>query len=106
MVGKSLDTCQLPEVVRASFQASRSEEHTSELQSHVNLVCRLLLEKKNNLGWPAFGPYYAIIATASSVTVPGAIKLLSSDGGRMIIQIRLRKQQLIVVTVDSLYFSV
>src|SRR5690242_21059058 len=26
--------------------ALRSEEHTSELQSHVNLVCRLLLEKK------------------------------------------------------------
>src|SRR5690242_21394957 len=26
--------------------AARSEEHTSELQSHVNLVCRLLLEKK------------------------------------------------------------
>src|SRR5690242_20950687 len=31
-----------------SFSLSRrSEEHTSELQSHVNLVCRLLLEKKN-----------------------------------------------------------
>src|SRR5438477_7856479 len=28
--------------------ALRSEEHTSELQSHVNLVCRLLLEKKKN----------------------------------------------------------
>src|SRR4051812_50008712 len=27
-------------------QHLRSEEHTSELQSHVNLVCRLLLEKK------------------------------------------------------------
>src|SRR5467141_4736199 len=26
--------------------AARSEEHTSELQSHLNLVCRLLLEKK------------------------------------------------------------
>src|SRR5437773_6840925 len=26
----------------------RSEEHTSELQSHHDLVCRLLLEKKNN----------------------------------------------------------
>src|SRR5438477_9428872 len=26
----------------------RSEEHTSELQSHVNLVCRLLLEKKKD----------------------------------------------------------
>src|SRR5690242_21054890 len=34
-----------------SFQSHsglRSEEHTSELQSHVNLVCRLLLEKKKS----------------------------------------------------------
>src|SRR5260370_22354855 len=30
------------------FRAGRSEEHTSELQSHLNLVCRLLLEKKKN----------------------------------------------------------
>src|SRR5260370_39013158 len=28
---------------------TRSEEHTSELQSHLNLVCRLLLEKKNDI---------------------------------------------------------
>src|SRR5260370_24784637 len=27
----------------------RSEEHTSELQSHLNLVCRLLLEKKKKM---------------------------------------------------------
>src|SRR5690348_17746818 len=31
----------------AVFSARRSEEHTSELQSPVHLVCRLLLEKKN-----------------------------------------------------------
>src|SRR5260370_40445445 len=31
---------------RPLVPASRSEEHTSELQSHLNLVCRLLLEKK------------------------------------------------------------
>src|SRR5882762_11828251 len=30
----------------SSSPAPRSEEHTSELQSHLNLVCRLLLEKK------------------------------------------------------------
>src|SRR3989475_1639434 len=30
----------------AASQAGRSEEHTSELQSQSNLVCRLLLEKK------------------------------------------------------------
>src|SRR5256886_8694372 len=29
------------------FKSRRSEEHTSELQSQSNLVCRLLLEKKN-----------------------------------------------------------
>src|SRR5260370_27909925 len=28
---------------------ARSEEHTSELQSHLNLVCRLLLEKKKSI---------------------------------------------------------
>src|SRR5690242_20815039 len=29
----------------------RSEEHTSELQSHVNLVCRVLLGKEKSPGW-------------------------------------------------------
>src|SRR5260370_2889954 len=40
-VGHQLD-------VRTHFarELDRSEEHTSELQSHLNLVCRLLLEKK------------------------------------------------------------
>src|SRR5438034_5515121 len=33
---------------RRSSPAHRSEEHTSELQSHSDLVCRLLLEKKKN----------------------------------------------------------
>src|SRR5207302_10675152 len=32
----------------AAEQSKRSEEHTSELQSRENLVCRLLLEKKKN----------------------------------------------------------
>src|SRR5260370_10431253 len=31
----------------ARFPILRSEEHTSELQSHLNLVCRLLLEQKS-----------------------------------------------------------
>src|SRR5260370_18335440 len=33
-------------------ETERSEEHTSELQSHLNLVCRLLLEKKKMLQVP------------------------------------------------------
>src|SRR5260370_4354454 len=32
--------------VQSGRHAARSEEHTSELQSHLNLVCRLLLENK------------------------------------------------------------
>src|SRR5260370_21548088 len=37
----------VPEEAKSPGPA-RSEEHTSELQSHLNLVCRLLLEKKND----------------------------------------------------------
>src|SRR5260370_41312656 len=41
----------IPKTAMAFYEAvrtddMRSEEHTSELQSHLNLVCRLLLEKK------------------------------------------------------------
>src|SRR5260370_38403339 len=49
---RRLSTCCDTDAAPASRQlatangAPRSEEHTSELQSHLNLVCRLLLEKK------------------------------------------------------------
>src|SRR5256885_3360688 len=38
--------CRLPQQLSAPLPNIRSEEHTSELQSPCNLVCRLLLEKK------------------------------------------------------------
>src|SRR5690348_11802088 len=37
---------------RLPAQNRRSEEHTSELQSPVQIVCRLLLEKKKPVSWP------------------------------------------------------
>src|SRR5438477_7074967 len=46
----------------------RSEEHTSELQSHVNLVCRLLLEKKKLLSRGSI---------CSAVTICGYMLLLT-----------------------------
>src|SRR2546428_9376615 len=39
--------------VYAGARLGRSEEHTSELQSRSDLVCRLLLEKKNSIAAPA-----------------------------------------------------
>src|SRR5687768_17974897 len=42
------DVMQKPATVER-LQIVRSEEHTSELQSRLHLVCRLLLEKKNEL---------------------------------------------------------
>src|SRR5260370_12201045 len=42
-------------------KSGRSEEHTSELQSHLNLVCRLLLEKKKR---------YAFLTSALSSHTP------------------------------------
>src|SRR5256885_11040495 len=43
--GKGIDVV-IESVGEATWATSRSEEHTSELQSPCNLVCRLLLEKK------------------------------------------------------------
>src|SRR5260221_10658992 len=43
-----LDLCQKSLGGRSIETQARSEEHTSELQSHSDIVCRLLLEKKKN----------------------------------------------------------
>src|SRR5258706_11436246 len=43
-----LSTPAMETPIRREFARKRSEEHTSELQSLTNLVCRLLLEKKKN----------------------------------------------------------
>src|SRR5690348_17464254 len=47
-----------PALLAAAEAAHRSEEHTSELQSPVHLVCRLLLEKKKNA---TYNSYVSII---------------------------------------------
>src|SRR2546430_9705347 len=48
----------------------RSEEHTSELQSQSNLVCRLLLEKKNEFG--SYGNYRGADRSREGVAVQPA----------------------------------
>src|SRR5256885_1478246 len=47
------DGRKVPGKLHALDLESRSEEHTSELQSPCNLVCRLLLEKKNKYQIPS-----------------------------------------------------
>ena len=44
--GRFAVTAMIDLALRQNNGPVRSEEHTSELQSHLNLVCRLLLEKK------------------------------------------------------------
>src|SRR5260370_29880267 len=46
-VAREAHRLELPEDFGDRDRALRSEEHTSELQSHLNLVCRLLLEQNN-----------------------------------------------------------
>src|SRR5690242_21055815 len=48
--------------------ALRSEEHTSELQSHVNLVCRLLLEKKKKKKQQDMSPHIVHESITDGVT--------------------------------------
>src|SRR2546429_4329008 len=50
----------------------RSEEHTSELQSRLHLVCRLLLEKKKNISYIARG-YRELSALISPLYLVGGL---------------------------------
>src|SRR2546430_7805840 len=51
---------QQPAPTSLAFQIQRSEEHTSELQSQSNLVCRLLLEKKKKTSQPTVLTHIAL----------------------------------------------
>src|SRR3954449_1875003 len=63
----------------SGFQTcARSEEHTSELQSHSHLVCRLLLEKKKHL--PAPGRQRPRLARQSE---PAEGRARGGDGPRL-----------------------
>src|SRR5438132_10475580 len=68
-----------PAICGRSSLGQRSEEHTSELQSHSDLVCRLLLEKKNMVmasmtlvqtPWSAQGPPSLLSSFPISATFP------------------------------------
>src|SRR5256885_4137819 len=74
--GKGLIICSFLEVFEDEPAELRSEEHTSELQSPCNLVCRLLLEKKKH---DAISPYF----TSTRVVQPAAdLALPSNDVSR------------------------
>src|SRR5260370_23239026 len=61
-----LAVCLVYGFMQARQQGGRSEEHTSELQSHLNLVCRLLLEKKKKAN------FYEILIIAGSILTTSA----------------------------------
>src|SRR5690625_5946088 len=49
LLGTHLEVSRLGETIISETNDVRSEEHTSELQSRGHLVCRLLLQKKNQI---------------------------------------------------------
>src|SRR5256885_10731737 len=74
----------------------RSEEHTSELQSPCNLVCRLLLEKKNCEAVPADSPAFVNTCTSSYIfgqpscgqTFKGSLFVVLSERGTFYLKLR------------------
>src|ERR1039457_6471190 len=60
--------CRWQRAAKAGLHNGRSEEHTSELQSPCNLVCRLLLEKKQTQTYRISLPLHALLSLASSST--------------------------------------
>src|SRR5256886_9507056 len=65
----------VPPILNAHRLSPRSEEHTSELQSQSNLVCRLLLEKKKQIlaSRSSASASLSVVATPSRTTSPRPI---------------------------------
>src|SRR6516162_2638028 len=63
--------------------AKRSEEHTSELQSPCNLVCRLLLEKKKNTCASALSHAVGNLADCARVNVTAVAYIVQPHDGRL-----------------------
>src|SRR3712207_2009894 len=74
----------------------RSEEHTSELQSRQYLVCRLLLEKKNN--YIQYGGYFYFPSVSEGTfnEYRPSIKLVGEDGKQLEFDFNLDSLRLMV----------
>src|SRR2546430_5277084 len=79
-------------------QWSRSEEHTSELQSQSNLVCRLLLEKKKN---PTAQPEHAAVYNIWKVSISETDKNLSAQARNLYAQERLELVDASLASLDE-----
>src|SRR2546430_7248138 len=83
MPGKSMnviDFALVDEVEALVEKVARSEEHTSELQSQSNLVCRLLLEKKNRSRYVAQPKLAARHVRWQIVSPPGCASCARGSG--------------------------
>src|SRR2546430_13478350 len=68
----------LDDLVGAALDG-RSEEHTSELQSQSNLVCRLLLEKKKNNGLDTSKAYAELQTLTERIGAPVTPRTMTKD---------------------------
>src|ERR1019366_5202456 len=69
-----------------SSDVCRSEEHTSELQSLTNIVCRLLLEKKTHLLWETPRARVRVSRRIRTVRFQGSILLHFAAGIRAAVE--------------------
>src|SRR5260221_3872086 len=67
----------MPDPDGSDDRVARSEEHTSELQSHSDLVCRLLLEKKKHRYCKTFSRLTNIINHGTINTLTSQLRILS-----------------------------
>src|SRR5207237_7187752 len=79
LILRNAPTSELREVAESQGMRTRSEEHTSELQSHLNLVCRLLLEKKKKKNMKASGRAHLADPASRAIDTTVARKQTTQD---------------------------
>src|SRR5882762_10267522 len=88
-------------VAHGPVPATRSEEHTSELQSHLNLVCRLLLEKKKKAVVSTHSPSKLMRPVSSTIGMNSTGDIMPRSGWRQ----RTSASQPLISSFCSFFFN-
>ncbi|SDU11975.1 protein-L-isoaspartate(D-aspartate) O-methyltransferase [Halopseudomonas salegens] len=99
--GSGYQTAILAQVVERIFSVERIyplQERAKAVLKEIDIRNVVFRHADGNWGWPAYGPYDAILVTAAPPEVPAELLRQLADGGRLVIPVGARDQVLTLVT--------
>ncbi|TVP88305.1 MAG: protein-L-isoaspartate(D-aspartate) O-methyltransferase [Pseudomonadaceae bacterium] len=106
--GSGYQTAILAQVVERIFSVERIyplQERAKAVLKDIDIRNVVFRHADGNWGWPAYGPYDAILVTAAPAEVPNELLNQLADGGRLVIPVGTHEQVLTLVTREGGNFT-